>query len=91
MVRDPAMLACREVVELMTELLSAALSPEDRVRIEQHLLVCPPCTLHLGQMKSTIALTRELRGGTGDRADAAGLPAAVMALFQRWKADERAR
>ena len=79
-VRDPANLTCREVVELVTELLSDALLPEERARLEQHFLVCPPCTLHLSQMKSTLALTKSLRGEN----DAA--PPAVVDVFRRWKA-----
>jgi anti-sigma factor RsiW len=82
MVSDPAKLECREVVELLTEFLSDAVPPEDRARLEQHLLVCPPCTLHLAQLKTTIGLTREL--GRAD--DSAVAPAPVIDLFRRWKA-----
>ena len=78
-VRDPADLTCREVVELVTELLSGALPAEDRACLEQHLLVCPPCTLHLAQMKATIALTKELGK------DVAAPPVLIDA-FRRWKA-----
>ena len=80
-VRDAANLTCREVVELVTELLSGTLEPEERARLEQHFLVCPPCTLHLAQMKSTIALTQEL----GSENQAA--PATIVELFRRWKAE----
>ena len=59
--RHPTRLVCKDVVELFTELLDHALDPESRVRIEQHLLVCPPCTVHLGQVRATIALAGELR------------------------------
>jgi hypothetical protein len=79
-VRDPAELTCREVVELVTELLSDALAPEDRARLEQHFLACPPCTLHLAQMKSTILLTQELRG------EEQPAPPALVDVFRRWKA-----
>jgi anti-sigma factor RsiW len=61
MVRDPVQLTCKEVVELVTELLGDDLPPEGRARLEQHLLVCPPCTLHVRQVTSTIALTAGLR------------------------------
>jgi anti-sigma factor RsiW len=77
-VRDPATLTCRELVELLTDLLSDALPAEDRARLEQHLLVCPPCTLHLSQLKTSIALTAELRQSAE--------PAPVVELFRRWKA-----
>lgn len=61
MVHDAAKLTCKDVVELVTEFLGDTLEPNERVRIEQHLLVCPPCTLHLGQMKATIELSSMLR------------------------------
>jgi len=76
-VRDPSVLTCKEVVELLTELLSDALPPADRVRLEQHLLVCPPCTLHLGQVRSTIRLVADLRS--------AETPSGVIELFRHWK------
>ena len=73
-------IVCREVVELVTEYLDleSDLTPERRVTIEQHLLVCPPCTTHVDQMRTTIALTKTLR----TPAD----PAGPMAVFRKWKA-----
>jgi hypothetical protein len=52
---------CKEIVELVTEYLSHALSAEDRVRFEQHLLICSPCAAHLDQVRSTIELASRLR------------------------------
>ena len=74
-----AALTCKEVVELVTELLGNALGPEDRARVEQHLLVCPPCTLHLGQVRATIELAAGLR-----TAPPADVSPALRDLFQRW-------
>src|SRR5258706_107737 len=95
MVPHPTALTCKEVVELVTELLGDALAPEDRARLEQHLLVCPPCTLHVGQVRSTVALLGDLREPArlpsdtalaGDLREAAGSPAAALEVFRRWKA-----
>ena len=80
-VRDPARLTCQEVVELVTELLADSLAPEDRIRVEQHLLVCPPCTLHVGQLKATIELTGELHNA----ATVADLDPALTNLFRNWR------
>jgi anti-sigma factor RsiW len=80
-VRDPAMLECREVVELVTEFLGDAMVAEERARLEQHLLVCPPCTLHVAQVRSTIHHIAELRA---DRAPVQADPALVD-LFRQWK------
>lgn len=61
MARDSTTLTCKEVVELVTEFLADSMSPEERVRLEQHLLVCPPCTLHVGQVRATIGYAALLR------------------------------
>jgi len=61
MAHDAATLTCKDVVELVTEFLGDTLDPAERVRIEQHLLVCPPCTLHLSQMRATIEFSSMLR------------------------------
>ena len=80
-VRDPFALECREVVELLTEFLEGALAPEDRARLEQHLLVCPPCTQYLGQLRSTISQLGDLRAVPGPVAVAP----AVLDAFRQWK------
>lgn len=59
--RNIVELTCQEVVELVTEYLSQAMAPEDRVRLEQHLLACPPCTAYLAQVRTTAALVGGLR------------------------------
>ena len=79
-VTHPVRLQCKEVVEQVTNLLGGELPPEDLVRLEQHLLVCPPCTLHVQQVRDTIAIARETR------AEAAAVPPAVLDAFQRWRA-----
>jgi len=61
MAHDSTNLTCREVVELVTEFLGNTLEPNERVLLEQHLLVCPPCTLHVAQVKATIDFAGMLR------------------------------
>lgn len=77
-VTHPIRLQCKEVVEHVTDLLGGELPAEDLVRLEQHLLVCPPCTLHVQQVRDTIALARETR--------VAAAPTDALAAFRRWKA-----
>jgi anti-sigma factor RsiW len=79
-VRHPIHLQCREVVELVTDLLDGHLDADDVVRVEQHLLVCPPCTLHVRQVRDTIAIARETRPTTA-------APAAALDILRRWKAE----
>jgi anti-sigma factor RsiW len=78
MVRDVADLMCKEVVEHITDYLGDGMAPEDRVRLEQHLLICPPCTAYLAQVRATVALAR----GMGEAPAEAG--PSLMALFRRW-------
>lgn len=54
-------LTCHELVELVTEYLEGALSPEDRRRVEEHLALCDGCTTYLEQMRETIRLTGMVR------------------------------
>jgi anti-sigma factor RsiW len=77
-VRHPTSLVCKDVVELVTELLDDALDPVSRARIEQHLLVCPPCTIHVGQVRRTIELTGDLRQPTPTP-----MPASLLDAFRK--------
>jgi hypothetical protein len=79
MIADPSTLTCREVVELVTEFLGDAMEPEDRVRMEQHLIVCPPCTAYLGQVRATVQLV----GSLGETTTFAKPPEALLELFRR--------
>jgi anti-sigma factor RsiW len=50
-------LTCREVIDVITDYLEDALSPQDRQRVEQHLAGCPGCTAYLEQLRESIRLT----------------------------------
>ena len=50
-------LTCKEMVEIVTDYLEGALSPEDRARFEQHLAVCDGCTHYVEQIRETIRLS----------------------------------
>jgi anti-sigma factor RsiW len=79
--RGLATLECKEVVELVTEFLGDAMAPADRARLEQHLLVCPPCTVHVAQVRATIAHLAELKTD-GARTE---VGPALVDLFRQWK------
>lgn len=59
-VARPQDLACREVVELLTEFLEGALDERTRTQVEQHLVLCPGCSEYLRQFRATIGATRRL-------------------------------
>jgi predicted anti-sigma-YlaC factor YlaD len=50
-------MACKELVELVTDYLEGTLSPEERTRFEDHLVECGGCRSYIAQMKETIHLT----------------------------------
>jgi anti-sigma factor RsiW len=53
-------LACRQMVELITDYLEGDLSRSDRKRFEAHLAGCEHCTEYLEQMRATIRLSGRL-------------------------------
>jgi anti-sigma factor RsiW len=78
---DPEWLTCRELVELVTDYFDGALTPEARRRFEEHIAVCPPCRIHLGQMRETVRLLGSL--------DEEHIPArardSLLHAFRDWK------
>ncbi len=78
----PTDLACKELVELVTDYLEQTLSREERTRFEHHLTFCGGCKEYLRQMRSTIDISRRLAEDA--------LPLTVqdelLAVFRRWKA-----
>jgi len=80
-------LVCREVVELVTEYLDGTLPDRDRVRFDQHLATCPPCTAYLAQMKTTLALAAELGAAAGPADDEVRRQLGDM--FGRWHAKQK--
>jgi len=58
---SPSELTCAELVELVTAYLEGALPADERVRFEQHLVMCEGCIAYLDQMRETVRLTGTLR------------------------------
>ena len=56
----PQDLACRELVEILTDFLENALDEHTRTQVEQHLVLCGGCTEYLRQFRATIGSTRKL-------------------------------
>jgi anti-sigma factor RsiW len=57
---DVEQLSCQELVELVTDYLEGALSPEDAARFEDHVGRCTGCAAYLEQIRQTIVLTGRL-------------------------------
>lgn len=50
-------IACREMVELMSDYLEGALRDDERRRFEAHLAGCDGCDRALDQLRQTIRVT----------------------------------
>jgi len=48
-------ISCQEVVELVTDYLEGAMSPEDVARFDHHLSLCDGCVFYVDQIRMTIA------------------------------------
>lgn len=53
-------LACRRVVDIVTEYLEGELAASERAQLEQHLLICRACVDFVGQHRLTLAGLRTL-------------------------------
>jgi hypothetical protein len=53
-------LTCREAVELVTDYLERTVAQQDRVRFEQHLLVCAACSRYVEQHRVIVRIARAL-------------------------------
>lgn len=59
-VARPQDIACRELVEILTDFLEGALDERARTQVEQHLVLCSGCAEYLRQLRATIGATRRL-------------------------------
>ena len=75
-----APIPCRELVELVTDYLEGALSPEQHARFENHIAGCDGCTTYLEQMRETIRLTGTLR----EHQISPAARAALLHAFRGW-------
>jgi anti-sigma factor RsiW len=53
-------LACKELVEIITDYLEGTLPERDRARFDAHLMTCPPCREYVAEMHTTLQLTGRL-------------------------------
>jgi anti-sigma factor RsiW len=51
-------LACRQLVELVTDYFEDALEPAERARFQSHVAGCRGCQAYVAQMRTTVALLR---------------------------------
>ncbi len=73
-------MTCRDLVELVTDYLDDALSPEERARFEEHLDMCEGCREHLDQVRTTLAVLDVMPETDAARGDVPGLDALLDAF-----------
>ncbi len=78
------MLTCREIVHLVTEYLDGAMPPEQRIRFERHIAICPPCRAFLAQVRETIHLSGKLT----EESLSPKTRDALVSAFRDWKREE---
>ncbi len=52
----PRDIACRELVELLTDYLEGVLPPDEVAAVDAHLDDCDACRAYLDQMRATISM-----------------------------------
>ena len=75
-------IACREMVELMSDYLEGALVGGDLARFERHLAGCDGCERALDQLRQTVRLTGMLRVEDVPPQERATL----LQLYRAWRA-----
>jgi anti-sigma factor RsiW len=78
---DGGALACRELVELVTDYFEGALSPADRVRFEAHIAGCEHCTTYVEQMREMLTVLGRLTTASLS----VGAERELLVAFRDWK------
>lgn len=79
-------LPCVELVERVTDWMEGALTPEERLDVEEHLAICPHCTEYVHQLR---AAADHLASSNGSGAAGAPPPAARKALLETFRRERR--
>jgi predicted anti-sigma-YlaC factor YlaD len=54
-------ISCQEVVELVSDYLEQALTPDEAALFEQHLNFCEGCVLYVDQLRTTVETLGRVR------------------------------
>jgi anti-sigma factor RsiW len=83
---DPrADLACRQLVEMVTDYLEGELSADDCARLEQHLVICDPCIHYVEQSRLTVEALKL----TPRQPPPAAAREALMQAFRKFKGEDK--
>ncbi|HZQ85061.1 MAG TPA: zf-HC2 domain-containing protein [Acidimicrobiales bacterium] len=78
------LLACVEVVELVTDWMEGALDDDLRTELEEHLVICADCSTFARQVR----LTRESLASLGPGEVPVALRDRLLALYPQWTRQE---
>ncbi len=78
-------LACKELVQLVTDYLEGALPAAERDRFEQHIASCRGCAVYLRQMRELVRVSGRIPAG----APQPDPPPELLRVFAAWKAHSR--
>jgi anti-sigma factor RsiW len=74
-------LACKELVELVTDYMEGTLPPAERARFDTHLTDCPDCVEYVAQMHRTIVAV----GLSAAELERTPPVTALLQVFRDWK------
>ena len=77
----PSDLACRELVQLVTDYLEGVLSAAERDRFEQHIAACRGCAVYLRQMRELVRVSGRIPAGAVPPEP----PPELLRAFAAWK------
>lgn len=79
----PADLACRELVQLVTDYLEGVLPAAERDRFDRHIASCRGCAAYLQQMRKLVRVSGRIPAGSARTTP----PPELLRIFAAWKAE----
>jgi anti-sigma factor RsiW len=77
---QPENVRCVEFVEIVTEWMEGALADDDRLEVEEHIAICPHCSVYVEQLRVSRQVLAEPSAGSD-----APPPAARNALLEAFR------
>ncbi|TQM44219.1 putative zinc finger protein [Pseudonocardia cypriaca] len=80
-------LACRDLVERVTDYLEGVLGPEETERVNRHLAGCDGCTAYVEQVRASVRAS----GALPAEVPSAQAEARLLDIFRTWTAERQGR
>ncbi len=79
--------SCHEVIQLVTDYLEGAMSPDEQERFRAHLDNCDGCGAYVEQIRTTV----RVMGHATPEALSPGARQELLAVYRKWKAESAGR